>query len=146
MQRTIETAEMVRDPGFEFRRHLQAARDAREDQLKVPCAEASADVAEVLGGGVLPHVGEHLLAVVDHLAEEAEQAAAACGYGGEVPDPGADQGDGMGQRCGAGPSRTEQEHTLVILSRYFFLVVHWGIRGAAFWGPIGPSVFGLSGP
>ena len=83
MQRTIETAGMVRDPGFEFRRHLQAARDAREDQLKVPCAEASADVAEVLGGGVLPHVGEHLLAVVDHLAEEAEQAAAACGYGGE---------------------------------------------------------------
>ena len=63
-----------------------------------------------------------------------------------APDPGADQGDGMGQRCGAGPSRTEQEHTLVILSRYFFLVVHWGTRGAAFWGPIGPSVFGLSGP
>lgn len=78
---TVETVGMVRDSGFELRRHFQGARDAREDQVE-PCAEALADPADAFGGGVLLQRAKQLLAVVDKFAEKTKQAAAAGGYGG----------------------------------------------------------------
>ena len=67
------------EPGFERVGQKQAAGDASEDQRDVAGAEIACDGEQVCGGGaLLQGVGE-VLALVDELAEEAEQAAGPAG-------------------------------------------------------------------
>ena len=74
--RTVGAAD---DPGFERGGAKQAAGDAREDQRDIGGAEVSRDDGEVRGGGVLLQRAGKFLAVVDELADEAEQAPGAAG-------------------------------------------------------------------
>src|SRR5271166_577781 len=62
------------DPGFERVGEQQAAGDASEDQADVACTERPRDGGEVGGGAPLQGGGE-LLAVIDELAHDVEDAA-----------------------------------------------------------------------
>src|SRR6185437_7781910 len=67
------------DPGLERAGAQQALGDAREDQADVARTEGAGDEAEVGAGGALLEGGGEFLAVVDELADEAEEAAEAGG-------------------------------------------------------------------
>ncbi len=60
----------------------QAARDARQDQCDVAGAEQAGGDGELGGRAALAQCGGEFAAVVDQLADEAEQAPGAAGLGG----------------------------------------------------------------
>ena len=69
----------LEEPGFERGGALQAAGDAGEDQPDIDGAGVAREEAEGCGGRVLAQRGGKLLAVVDELADEAEEEAGAFG-------------------------------------------------------------------
>jgi hypothetical protein len=70
--RRVQAVGVAEEPRFERIGAVQAAGDAREDQRDIGGAEAGYDGAGV-GEGALPDRGGEFLAVVDELADEAEQ-------------------------------------------------------------------------
>src|SRR5271166_1862412 len=69
-------------PRFERVGELQAAGDAREDQREIGGAEAALGEGGV-GGDAPADRGDEFAAVVDQLADQAEQTEATAGFGGQ---------------------------------------------------------------
>ena len=81
--RRVQAVGVAEEPRFERVGAVQAAADACEDQRDIGGAEADADGGGV-GEGALPDRGGEFAAVVDELADEAEQAGRAAGLGGWI--------------------------------------------------------------
>jgi hypothetical protein len=79
--RCVQTRGAADDPGLERLGAMQAAGDAGEDQCHLGGAEAGGDEVG-LGEGTPPDRGGELAAVLDELADEAEEAATTAGFGG----------------------------------------------------------------
>jgi hypothetical protein len=70
----IRSGGTAQQPGLERSGTLQGKRDARQDQRDVAGAEAANDEGGIIRQAALPDRGDELLAVVDELADQAEQA------------------------------------------------------------------------
>ncbi len=105
--------------GFQHRGPAQATGDAGEDDGDIGGAERSDEEGEAWGAGALLDRGGELLAVVDQLANEVEDAAEAAGHVGAGPRRIGLRGWG-GELEGGGHERNKNigEWTL---SRKFFL-------------------------
>ena len=79
----VQAVGVAEEPRFERVGAVQAAGDACEDQRDVGGAEAAYDGTGV-GEGALAERGGEFAAVVDELADEAEEVAGAAGLGGWI--------------------------------------------------------------
>ena len=85
--RRVQAVGVAEEPRFERVGAVQAAGDACEDPRDIGGAEAGYDGAGV-GEGAPADRGGEFLAVVDQLADEAEQVGRAAGLGGRIGDVG----------------------------------------------------------
>ena len=111
---------------------MQAAGDAREDQPDIDGAGVARDAGEACGGRVLLQRGGKLLAVVDELADEAEEEAGASGsvVGGGRPILGRIGGVGLGGGWRGGHERNKNINEGADVKEFFHIGRRAGARGA----------------
>jgi hypothetical protein len=119
----IRSGDTAQQPGFERSGAQEGQRDARHDQRDVPGAEAATGESGVIREAALPDCGGKLFAVVDELADQAEQTCEAtapvraCRPGGWL---------GGWTGCGGRGGHERNKNTSARrMSRKFFLSTAW---------------------